>query len=245
MGKSDENIYFTKKALGGHIAELRKKLGWSTNDLMNELIKRGVDSCGAPSTISGWEQGRKCPSIGTAVMLASIFGVTLDELVGLPSRYMLVDDEVGEAKKIEIPIYELCNCGGMPVYVEFIDQALDNQWGLVSVDGNMIIFEEEAIEISRMVNCIFWVKPPHHTWAISSQGKMPLPHLDNLRRLECMYIEVKSSSPKIRGEYNGWYRHNESKTALINSAGLTLPYEGLNKNYFVYDFVLDDCGGDN
>ena len=50
-----------------------------------------------------------------------------------------------------------------------------------------------------------------------------------------VYISMLNSDQAIRAKYDGWYRHNEDKTYLIQAgSGLILPYEGLNITFMAY-----------
>ena len=55
-----------------------------------------------------------------------------------------------------------------------------------------------------------------------------------LLNTEEIYVEMCTSDKAIRGIYNGWYHHNETKTCLISNNGLTLPYEGLGISYSAF-----------
>ena len=61
--------------LGNHLAELRKKHGYSQEDLADKLdISR--------QAISKWENGESDPSTENLIALSKLYGVSLDELVG-------------------------------------------------------------------------------------------------------------------------------------------------------------------
>lgn len=61
--------------LGDKILELRKKKGFSQEDLAEKV-------CVSRQTISKWELGETSPDIKQAKELSKIFGVSLDEMVG-------------------------------------------------------------------------------------------------------------------------------------------------------------------
>lgn len=60
--------------LGLQIVKLRKGRGWSQGDLAKQL---GVNR----SNVGKWERGLSAPSLEDLTALATLFGVTLDELV--------------------------------------------------------------------------------------------------------------------------------------------------------------------
>jgi transcriptional regulator with XRE-family HTH domain len=59
--------------IGEKIRELRKAKGW-TQDMLTEKISTNHNSVG------NWERGYVEPSIFNCILLADVFGVTLDEL---------------------------------------------------------------------------------------------------------------------------------------------------------------------
>ena len=60
--------------LGYRIAALRKKLGFSQNQLAEQ-----INVCA--STIGMYEQGRREPSVKTLIAISQLFGVSLDYLI--------------------------------------------------------------------------------------------------------------------------------------------------------------------
>ena len=65
--------------LGRRIAAHRKRLKLTQDALAQEL---GV----SPQAVSKWENDQSCPDITTLPRLAEIFGITADELLGVPPR---------------------------------------------------------------------------------------------------------------------------------------------------------------
>lgn len=65
--------------LGEKLKELRKKRNLKQEELALFL---NVDR----TTVSNWERGEKQPSIDILIKLRSIYGVTLDEIVGLKNE---------------------------------------------------------------------------------------------------------------------------------------------------------------
>ena len=63
--------------------------------------------------------------------------------------------------------------------------------------------------------------------------------IQELMNREPVYIQMNSADSSIRSLYDGWYHHNENKTALINNEGLVLPYSGLKKAYLAYGYSYD------
>lgn len=67
-----------KKTIGKRIAENRRRLGLTQDQLAEKL---GVTA----QAVSKWENDLSCPDIGTLPVLASIFGISTDELLGKDS----------------------------------------------------------------------------------------------------------------------------------------------------------------
>ncbi|MGB9860066.1 MAG: helix-turn-helix transcriptional regulator [Moorellaceae bacterium] len=62
--------------LGNNLKQLREKRGLRQEDVAKMV---GVER----TTVANWERGAKQPSLETLVKLSQLFGVSLDELVGV------------------------------------------------------------------------------------------------------------------------------------------------------------------
>lgn len=62
--------------LGNNLKQLRQKMGLRQEDVAKMV---GVER----STLANWERGAKQPSVEMLVKLSQLYGVSLDELVGL------------------------------------------------------------------------------------------------------------------------------------------------------------------
>ena len=90
--KSDENKNEeTTSTLGARIAELRKRKGYTQEEFSDML---GVSA----QAVSKWENDLSCPDIMLIPQIASIFGITTDELLTgkAPEK-----EEVREEKQIQ------------------------------------------------------------------------------------------------------------------------------------------------
>ncbi len=65
---------FDAKKFGIHFAELRKSVGMTQSELAAKLYL-------TRQAISKYETGKAFPDVSTLVMLAGIFGITLDALI--------------------------------------------------------------------------------------------------------------------------------------------------------------------
>lgn len=64
-----------KEDLGARIGRLRREKG-----LTQEQLGKMLDV--SAQAVSKWETGKTCPDVMTLPILASLFGVTTDELLG-------------------------------------------------------------------------------------------------------------------------------------------------------------------
>ena len=87
-----------EETLGKRIAKNRKRMGL-TQDRLAELL--GVTA----QAVSKWENDQSCPDIQTLPKLASIFGITTDELLGAPRTVEAeVDQEEDPDSTVEITV---------------------------------------------------------------------------------------------------------------------------------------------
>ncbi len=83
-----------QETLGKRIAALRKNQGW-TQEQLGEKV--GVSA----QAVSKWENDLACPDITTLPLLANLFGVTTDELLGVKQvepHVVILDKDPEEAK---------------------------------------------------------------------------------------------------------------------------------------------------
>ena len=86
--------------LADKIMTLRKKCGWSQEDLADQL---GISR----QSVSKWESGMSIPDLEKIVKMSSLFGVSTDYLlkdeleVELPSETMATDDEQCRSVSLE------------------------------------------------------------------------------------------------------------------------------------------------
>lgn len=65
---------------GKNITRLRKQSGLSVKDLQN------IFGFGTPQAIYKWQRGLAMPTIDNLIVLATVFGVTLDDIVAIDSE---------------------------------------------------------------------------------------------------------------------------------------------------------------
>lgn len=240
--------------IASRISALRQKIGLSQTELATILTNASGNVITTP-TISSWETGRRMPPSARMPYLAEILGCTEDYLYGkvddengiapeLPDSNESTNDIVYdslEAKvegEVKLRVNDIINnrrFDGRPVYITFKNYAHKNQWGLVNLtqkafilsDRRMLNFDAESIDF-------IYVDEPSYSSFCSINGNYPLDMTRLMRRTRKVYIEMRTADKNITTQYNGWYSHNENKTCLINSIGLTLPYSGLGISYNAY-----------
>ena len=89
-----------------HLTSLRKQRGWSQEELGNQI---GVTR----QTVSKWEMGQSTPELEKLVELSRLFGMSIDQLVGLEET----DGEEGAASSYRQARAEMRSLG---VYYEYI-----------------------------------------------------------------------------------------------------------------------------
>ena len=89
-----------KMILADKIMNLRKKCGWSQEDLAEQLnVSR--------QSVSKWESGASIPDLERIIAMSKLFGVSTD--------YLLKDDEVNEIPNVSVDVYEAPECRNVSV----------------------------------------------------------------------------------------------------------------------------------
>lgn len=185
------------------------------------------------ATISSWESGRRTPSIEMFTALEKVLGIKKEYLQGLsnskdgsleeePSKYPVITKNM-------LPDYH-----EKPIYVEFNNYAHADQWGIYDNTRKVIVFAKGCLNISDPSIKRFLSMEQHYYSENIMYAKKPMSIHKLLGYNLQVYVEMKSNDAFIQGRYNGWYRHNEDHSALVNSIGLVLPYEGVGIAYDAY-----------
>ena len=77
---------------GLRLSELRKEKNLSQNEIAKRINK-------SKSVVSGYENNIKTPPIDVLVSLASIYGVSVDYLLGVEKKEMISVDKLSESQK--------------------------------------------------------------------------------------------------------------------------------------------------
>lgn len=190
-------------------------------------------------TISGWESGDKYPPMESFIMMLRFFGVSADYLLGLSDEIgsqaisAAVPGKNGLTPNYHVTYNELPAHNKEPIFVVFKDKIASNRWGILDSDRMRIMFTDSALTLSKDLNCIYYTNVPEDEKGPKYNLRKPL-SMTQILNSDRIWVEMLSPFPEIKAKYNGWYRHNEDKSALINIRGLVLPYEGLSISFNAY-----------
>lgn len=210
---------------------------------LSEISKR--DTPMTTPAISSWETGRRTPSITFFKYLASIYDVSVEYLqcktdnpknTFVEQKPITIDIEkyYKERQQITIPLSEIGNYDKKPVFVSFKNLTHPDQWGIVNIEKKSIVLAGGVLSISSPIIENIYIDEPTYYYFASINGKYPLDNAKLHKTKREMWVELTTSDKGLQGLYNGWYKHNETHTCLINKVGLTLPYEGLGISYRAY-----------
>jgi len=217
------------------LAALRKKNGLTQQEFVdkyNEFSGRGKAL--SIRTISAWEaaNGSKIPSINDLYNLIKFYGVSADYILGLADETGAAAAEYGKKEpEIKIRMADLRKYDGKPIFVVFDNFAYHDQWGIVDMKANRIIFRDMQMKINE--NCSYYTFAPLDLTPFTSAGKRPY-SFAQLEKCTTAYVEMLSGDSYIKGKLNGWYRNDKTNGLLVNETGFALPYSGLGVSYNAY-----------
>ena len=210
---------------------------------LSEISKRETPV--TPPLISSWETGRRSPSLTFCKYLAAIYNVSIEYIqckTDEPQNTFVTPEPISidiekhykERQEIAIPLSEIGNYDKKPVFVSFKNLAHPDQWGIVNTEKKCIVLAGGVLSISSPVIKNIYIDEPTYYYFASINGRYPLDNAKLHKTKREMWVELITSDKELQGLYNGWYKHNETHTCLINKIGLTLPYEGLGISYRAY-----------
>lgn len=228
-----------KNIIGSKLAKLRLDNNMRQEDMAKALSEISNDACHLSTlTISSYENGTRTPPLQTLVYICRYFNISLDWLCGLTETETLshvasTDEGETELKPYkEIKLNELKKYDKQPVYVLSTDGSISPGWAIVSYANRRFIFADKAYTFASNLKILSY--PPKEN-QYSELLRRTAINRSQLNTAEVVWVEMIVQDPYIRGQYNGWYYHNENHTALINKAnGLVLTYEGLGISYTAY-----------
>ena len=225
------------------VRERVRQLIHQTESDQNKFAARLSELTGKPlsvTSVSLWLTGRRNIPRKYAPYIAEIFGVTEAYLFGFTSDpHSTIVEEIPEGDETfyEIIPSQLYAYEGKPVYITFGAFEHEDGWAIYNRKRQLFIFQDDTLKETtiKKIGAKIYVRdisdlrdPLIHRKALDYRGLM--------EAKEGVYIIMNTSNVAIRNLYNGWYRHNENHTALINKEGLALPYEGLKKAYQAYTY---------
>ena len=83
-----------EETLGKRIIANRKRLGMTQDKLAEQL---GITA----QAVSKWENDQSCPDIAMLPKLAEIFGISIDELLGITAQEIVHEAEVIQSESFE------------------------------------------------------------------------------------------------------------------------------------------------
>lgn len=226
-----------------HMRGLSKKTQKQFSEALAEVLyQQGIDTIPASVSISQWETGAKPIPTKYVDAICQVFGCTKEFLYGKSSNpYSSELDEDISVPVAEIDAIEIINLhryDKCPVFVVFENYQYPNGWGIVNLSADKLILSDAIIKLSSVDYdaVAFYPMKPLYIPNIKPDGSKKL---DLVKALNADYVYIIMNSPDkvIRSMYDGVYHHNENRTAFINAIGLTLPYEGMNKSYTVYEDI--------
>ena len=130
--KSTQSEVFDIMRVGANISRLRKAAGITQTELADRLNV-------SFQAVSNWERGQSCPDIANLMELASIFGVSVDRILGSERAAKLVT-EISEEKAPEMSAEEIKEIA--PI----LDEAQADSVVRKNLMGEADMTEEEAAD---------------------------------------------------------------------------------------------------
>ena len=228
-------------AFSNRLVLLRKQNKMKQEDLARELSDMEQrERALSLQTISGWESGDKYPPVESLLMMTKLFQCSADYLLGISDEIgpkvkisAAVPDRKGLKPNYHITYNELPAHDKEPIFVVFKDKIASNRWGILDAAKMRIMFTDSVLPLTKKLNCIYYMNVPDYESRPKYNLRKPL-SLNQILKSDRIWVEMLSPFPEIGAKYNGWYRHNEDNSALVNIRGLVLPYEGLSISYNAY-----------
>lgn len=183
--------------------------------------------------ISTYERGDRCPPLPTLIALANIFDLTLDELVGNPTRKKR---NIDNAKRISeedskdfIRPEDYLLYDKKPVWIEERGRSGEGCWGILDYrghDDNVYVYNSQGV---MKVDSSISLFTSAAVDAIQVEDStMRRVNISELPSHETVYCVSTSHDPYIKTLYTGYYKADKSRMILVNRTnGLALPYTGL------------------
>lgn len=240
MSKKNNNIQIP--ALSVNLTKLRSQFRLTQDELVEKLIDLSGGLCSITGvTLAAYEQGNRLPSLNVLYWICKLFNISFDTLLGLsPSgEPYLTENAVPEDDADVIPqcgrrinAKDLYKYDTLPVYVKTTDYSIGEGWAVFDYPNKRFIFSTGIYPYSQKVEV--YAYPPKESQYMNGKTLTPLT-LTQVLNESIVWVDMLGAEPYTSGRYNGWYKHNEDHSALINvSNSLTLLYGGIGIAFNAY-----------
>ncbi len=138
------------ESLGERIARLRKEMNYTQEQLAEKM---GI----TPQSVSKWEKGVTSPDITALPLLADIFGITIDELLGRNKNESAAEEQINrltskELRKLMIKIVVVSNDGDnvkIQLPYQFVRTAVNTGMKIPSVGEKL-----GNVDFGEVFNCV-------------------------------------------------------------------------------------------
>ena len=219
----------------------RKRKNLSQADLgklINEKLPEGKEI--TVPYISLWETGRRSCAQKYHKILAEILDCSEEYLCGLTDSINSTASSTSSTehkeylRTVPIDLKDIFKYDKQPIYLVYrnYDKA---KWGIYNREKNEIVCVDERIQINdyfvRTIDLFAGVPIYDIPYEDIYSNRMSF---RKVIESDHVYVIMRSKDQQTHAIYYGWYRHNETHSALINDRGLVLPYEGLGISYIAY-----------
>lgn len=132
-----------ERELGGRIRALREERGVTQADFARAVFV-------ARQTVSNWECGRTLPDVESLKLIASYFGITVDELLDADAQRMI--DETADARHTLI----MWICAGALYFLEIVFEALIDSFALPALSYTDRQGLDLALNVLRLVAMVWY-----------------------------------------------------------------------------------------
>lgn len=241
----------TNPIIAQRLTQLRKKNNYTQKQvitMLSEMTPATRQTRLSDSVVSQWEKGARTPAFDMLNLLAKLYQVTPDYIMGA------TDDPQGHSDKsidykayrnmqpvsktdndiTEIPMSEINLFDGFPVFIYFKNLQHSDQWGIVNFSKKAFILRNGLLDINDPSILKICTDKLAYRGRVTNCSNTPLDYSRLLTTTGTVWVEVTSPDTQVQSLYNGWYKHNENKSCLVNALGLALPYEGVRISYNAY-----------
>ena len=188
------------------------------------------------NTVNSWLDGKSLPSLNVFCLITDEFKTSYDYMLGLSDTKKKKSQTKKEktaiapnASSLRISVDDLPKYDGVPVFLRFTDYSRPDAWAIYNDLKKCMVTKNVVLFVSEL-KCEIYSYAPPEALKRSFAGYKPL-SLSQVMSQERFWIQMSTPNPIVKAEYDGWYHHNENKTAIINAAGLVLPYDGLGVHF--------------